>query len=103
MQIVGSNGVAANGDGGQVSLVNQLVEFDRWRQVLYVIIPGGLGTSGVGGVDELPRLDFYVPPTPELEVLPDTEAHSLDSSPTFKASISSLVRMTMRAAALESK
>ena len=57
-------------------------------------------------VDELPRLDFYVPPTPELEVLPDTEAHSLDSSPgrpTFKVSISSLVRMTMRAAALESK
>jgi hypothetical protein len=40
--------------------------------VLYVIIPGGLVTSGVGGVDELPRLDFYVPPTPELEVLPDT-------------------------------
>jgi hypothetical protein len=72
----------------------------------YVIIPGGLGTSGVGGVDELPRLDFYVPPTPELEVLPDTEAHSLDSSPgrpTFKVSISSLVRITMRAAALESK
>jgi len=74
--------------------------------VLYVIIPGGLVTSGVGGVDELPRLDFYVPPTPELEILPDTAAHSLDSTPgrpTFKVSISSLVRMTMRAAALESK